>query len=315
MRTSFISTVFNEEKTIIKLLDSLLIQSRIPDEIIIVDGGSTDNTLSVISSFKSQISGKKIKFKIIQKKGNRSVGRNEAIRNTKGNIILCSDAGCVLDKNWVKNITKPFINSKCEVVAGYYKAKVTNVFEKCVVPYVLVMPDQVDPKNFLPATRSIAFKKEVWKKIGGFDKKFSHNEDYVFARKIKQHGFNIVFAKDAIAYWISRSSVIDAFVMFFRFALGDSEAEIYRPKVLFLFARYGIILILIFFGVLLKINNLIFLSIFLGVLYVLWSIIKNYKYVMDIRAIVILPVLQIISDIAVLLGTVIGIVSTLKASK
>src|SRR3989344_8122848 len=107
-KLSLIVTVLNEEKYIGKLIDSIAIQSKIPDEIVIADGGSTDNTLSVISNLKSQISNKGIKIKVIVKKGNRSVGRNEAIRISKGNIILSTDAGCTLDKNWVKNISAPF---------------------------------------------------------------------------------------------------------------------------------------------------------------------------------------------------------------
>src|SRR3989344_1640491 len=103
MKISFVTTVFNEEKTINKLLDSIKKQTVYPDEVIIVDGGSTDNTLSVISNFQFPISNKNVK--IINKEGNRSVGRNEAIRNSKGEVIAVSDAGCVLDRSWIKNIT------------------------------------------------------------------------------------------------------------------------------------------------------------------------------------------------------------------
>lgn len=320
MKVSFVATVFNEEEGLSDFLKSIFCQSRIPDEVIIVDGGSTDATASVISNLKSprlsgipqaagQISNKKIKFKIIIKKGNRAVGRNEAVKNASNEIIVCSDAGCVLDKNWVKNITKPFENPKVDVVAGYYEGEAGNIFQKCLVPYVLVMPDKVNENEFLPATRSMAFKKSIWKKAGEFNEKYSHNEDYVFANKLRSVGANIAFEKKAIVRWMPRDNLKDAFAMFYRFAKGDSESHIFRPKVALIFLRYilGFILLLSFF--LFKSYLILNMLYIMLIIYIVWSIIKNYKYVKDVRAIFLLPLIQIVSDTAVIMGTSRGIIS------
>ncbi len=186
MKISFIATVFNEQGSIIRFLESIFNQSIPPDEIIVVDGGSTDDTLSEISKFKFPQRKNNPNIKILFKKGNRSLGRNEAIKNAKGDVILSSDAGCVLEKDWVKEILKPFKNKNTDVVAGYYKSVAKNSFQKSLIPYVLVMPDNINENDFLPATRSMAFKKSIWKKAGGFDEKLSHNEDYAFANKLKE---------------------------------------------------------------------------------------------------------------------------------
>lgn len=310
MKVSFIATVFNEEGTINNFLKSIVLQSRLPDEIIIVDGGSSDRTVASIKYYVLSM-GKNFRntrFKVLIKKGNRAVGRNEAIKNSSNEIIICSDAGCVLDENWVKNIIKPFENTKVGVVAGYYKGDSKNIFQKSLIPYVLVMPDKISD-NFLPATRSMAFRKSIWKKAGEFPEEFSNNEDYVFAKKLKKIKAIIVFEKKAIVYWKPSNNIRDAFVMFYRFAKGDSESRILRPKVILIFVRYFVCLILLSLFFFLRsygILNALYIMLFL---YALWSIFKNYKYVKDIGAIFYLPLLQFISDIAVIYGTIAGLFS------
>lgn len=285
-----------------RLLESLANQSQQSDEIIIVDGGSSDKTLSLISK-------NKLKIKLFTKKGNRSIGRNEAIKHSTGDIIACSDAGNILDKDWLKNITAPFMDESVDVVAGYYKGSSENVFQKCLIPYVLVMPDKVDPDNFLPSTRSIAFRKEAWKKVGEFDEKYSHNEDYVFSRKLKKGGEKIIFAQNAIVYWLPRNNLRQSFHMFFRFAYGDTQADIFRPKVILLFIRYFIGFLLLGLYIIFK-STLILDSIFLIlILYMFWAIQKNYRYVLDSRALYILPMLQFTSDTAILSGTIIAVIA------
>lgn len=324
MKITLIVTVLNEEKYIEKLIDSITIQSRVPDEIIIVDGGSTDATASVISNFNHsassgqefQISNNKLRLKapeikLIIKKGNRAVGRNEGIKNSSGDIILSTDSGCVLDKNWVKNIIEPFSDSRVDVVAGYYKGLANNVFQKSLVPYALVMEDKIK-EEFLPATRSMAFRKEVWKKVGEFDESLSHNEDYAFALKLKESKFSIKFKKDAIVYWSPRKNLIDSFIMFFRFALGDIEANIIRAKVIFIFLRYIFALYLIPLNFIMKSFPLVVFTILLLFFYILWSIYKNYKYVKSYKAFFYLPLLQFISDTAVLLGTSLGLLKKIS---
>lgn len=306
MKITFITTILNEENSIEKLLQSLDLQTLKPDEIIIADGGSSDRTIAKLKTKNLKLK-KNIHLKIIIKEGNRSIGRNAAIKSSTGDIIVCSDAGCVLDKDWIKNITKPFEDPSVDVVAGYYKGIAGNVFQKCLIPYALVMPDRIDPNNFLPATRSVAFRKKVWEKVGGFEEKYSHNEDYVFARSLKKNDFNIVFEKSAIVSWYPPKSLKNAFVMFYRFAKGDSESKIYRPKALFVLIRYlnGILLVCLFL-----INHSPFLLFFLVLglfLYIAWAIVKNYKYVNNVLGFFYLPLLQFISDFAVISGTFLGL--------
>jgi glycosyltransferase involved in cell wall biosynthesis len=307
MKTTLITTIFNEEKNVGKFIDSILEQTELPDEVVIVDGGSKDKTLEIINK-KTKNALSKTKFYILIKKGNRSVGRNEAIKKASGDLILSTDAGCILDKNWVRNIIAPFRNKDVDVVAGYYKGIPRNVFQKCLIPYVLIMPDKINEENFLPATRSMAFKKSVWKKAGRFNEKFSHNEDFAFANKLKEINAKIVFAEGAVVNWIPRKNIKEAFIMFFRFALGDAQAIIFRDKVIYIFLRYLLAIYLLFIGIVFR--SVFFWSFYivLILIYIGWSIFKNYRYVGKYMGFVYLPLLQVNSDLAVMLGTIVGIV-------
>ncbi len=303
MKKSLIVTILNEEKNIASLLESVVQQKERPDEVIIVDGGSKDNTWKILKEYEEKYSF----IKPLRRRGNRSVGRNAAIEVARGDIILITDAGCVLDREWVKEITQPFSQKDVDIVAGYYKGTYSTPFQKALIPYVLVMPDKVDPETFLPATRSMAMRKKVWEDLGGFDEKYSHNEDYVFARKAKKLNKKIVFAENAITMWYPRTNAKEAFYMFYRFAYGDAEAGVIRPKVVLLFIRYIMAFILSVSTIVLRSEFLFYTLAILLLVYIIWAIMKNYSYVKIWQGLVLLPFIQFIADFAILKGTMKGL--------
>lgn len=298
MKVSVVVTVLNEKKSIGRLLRALVSQNKKPDEIIVVDGGSMDTTISKIKDEISKLQIKNLKFLI--RLGNRSIGRNHGINNAKNEIIAVTDAGGYPKKDWLEKITAPFTQRKIDVVSGYYKSLAKTPFEKCVTPYFLVMPDKIRPDmEFLPASRSVAFRKSVWKKTGGYPEEFFHNEDFVFDHNLKKAGAKFFFEPKAIVYCIPSKTLAEAAKKFFRYALGDAEAKINRPKVKFIFARYilGIVLLLFrYYNVLL----------FCVLLYFLWSWQKNFKYAKTWQSIFWLPVIQVIADLSVMSGFLAG---------
>jgi len=222
-KISLITTVLNEASTLEQFLNSVLKQTRKPDEFIIVDGGSKDNTVELIRTFARKHKTTKL---LIKPGITIGAARNLAIKMAKHEIIASTDAGSIAGEDWLKELTRPFTNALVEVSVGAYKPHSTNDFEyfqgKVIVPKV----NDIFMKPGRMSTRSLAFRKNVWEKIGGFAPEFGGKiggEDTLFATTLAQGDFRITFAPKAIVYWKMRPTLKGFFSQFYRYASGDNK--------------------------------------------------------------------------------------------
>ena len=218
-----IATVWNEAAEIDVLLDSLLRGSRIPDEIVIADGGSTDDTYGRLSKRAAADS----RIRALLAPGNRSVGRNAAVRAACHAIIACTDAGVEVDPEWLEWLVRPFENdSGVDVVAGFYRPVGATPFERAAGVVSAPSLSEVDLARFLPSTRSVAFRRAAFELVGGFDESLSHNEDTPFALALKREGRKFAFAPEAIVRWHPRGNLRAFMHQHRRFGTGDGESRV-----------------------------------------------------------------------------------------
>ncbi len=272
-------TVYNEGKTIKKEIESFLNQTRVPDEIIILDSLSKDNTVQIIKSFKSKI------IKIIEKKSDMGTARNIAIVKAKNEIILVTDGGCILDKNWVSEMMKPFEDNKADVVGGIFFPLAKNVFDKSQGAVICKSLEEIDEKKFMPSSRSLGFKKKVWKDVDGYPKHEIGGEDTRFVLNIIEKGYKITITKKAIVYWRMRS--LKSFIrQFYLYAKGEVRAgNLAFPRmrrVLIASIIFPIYFLSLFFTLLFFRVFFLFLF-FVPVLYFIYQGIKVSRKVNDIR--------------------------------
>lgn len=235
LKISVICTVLNEGESITRLLDSLAAQTRLPDEVIMVDGGSTDTTVDVIKTYQNRLP-----LRVLVEPGaNISRGRNVAISAAAGPIIAATDAGVRLAPDWLENLIAPFLTPEPPpAVAGFFIPDVETAFEVAMGATVLPLVTDVNPRTFLPSSRSVAFTKTAWQKAGGYPEWIDFCEDLIFDFRLMEKAGPFVFAPQAVARFKPRTSLKSFFRQYYLYARGDGKADLWRKRHAIRYATY-----------------------------------------------------------------------------
>ena len=245
MRVSVIATVYNEGDSIRTLMDSLVNQSRRPDEVIICDGGSRDGTVAILREYRNRLPG----LRVIEAAGaNISQGRNKAIAAAAGPIVATTDAGVRLDPRWLERLVAPLEAgghagpAGVKAVAGFFAPDVTGPFQMAMGATVLPLAEEVVPSEFLPSSRSMAFFKELWHRVGGYPEWLDYSEDLVFDLRIKAVAAEgkdaFAWTPDAVVYFRPRRTLRAFWQQYFCYARGDGKADLWRVRHAIRYATY-----------------------------------------------------------------------------
>lgn len=291
--------ILNEEKTIVNLLESFEKLTLYPKEIILVDGGSTDHTVEVITRYLEE---KKFPYQVqvmILSHALPGRGRNEGIHKTECSLIACTDAGGTVDRCWLEDLTSPLkADPSCEMVIGNCKSDTKNFFERCTF-YITI--EIVSRKQFIfLGGASIAFRRRLWEKVGGYPEHLYPCEDKDFLRKVKRRGFPVHFSEGAVVYWKSRATLWAFFNQYFLYGRGDGEGSFVRYRHLLRILFYGSVGVSWLWGE--KYIAMILLLGYLGPL-----TLRGGSKLKDLRVFLYLPILFLIKDLSQLLGYPVGI--------
>lgn len=142
---------------------------------------------------------RKVNFNIVQ-------GRNYAVKLAKYHLIASIDVGCHADRNWLRNLYLKWKESKADVVAGVFKPWIELEWDEregyFQVPDIRKLKD-----DWEPSSRSILFRKEIWKIVGGYPENTYTAEDTLFNKRLEKINAKYILSKDAIVYWKMRGSL------------------------------------------------------------------------------------------------------------
>ncbi len=176
MRTSVIIPAFNRASTLLRALDSVLKQDPLPEEVIIVDDGSTDGTKELVMK---RAKGE-IKY-LSQPNRGPAAARNLGIRTARSELIAFLDSDdewlagklaaqreyfqknpdvliCQTEEIWIRNGKRVNPMKKHKKYGGW-------IFEKCL-PLCIVSPS------------AVIMRREFFDRVGIFDESLPACEDY-----------------------------------------------------------------------------------------------------------------------------------------
>ena len=243
-------TVRNDRDGLRELMPALLAQSRQPDELVIVDGGSVDGTPDVLSEF--DLGGIDVRL-VVQPGANIAAGRNTAVRLARHERIALTDAGCRPEPQWLEALDRSLAGA--DLVGGIFVTDAKNEFERALAVTHYPVPEELDRtdrfdavshrlfgRHFLPyraGGRSMAFTRTTWAAVGGFPEVQYAGEEQAFALAVVDRGFVTRFEPAAAVHWRPPGTWGANARMFYRYCRGDVRSRGRRRHLLRLLAWAG----------------------------------------------------------------------------
>ncbi len=244
-------TVLNEETTLPAFIPTLLEQTYPPAEIVICDGGSTDNTLAILEELRNRSNETRESIRVLSLRGaNISEGRNAAIRETRHDFIAVTDSGIRLERDWLEQLAlvmeEGLADPDVKGVAGFFLPEVVGSFETALAGTTMPFRHDVDAKDFLPAGRSMLFRREAWEEVDGFPEWLDYCEDLVFDQQLEHLAQGrhraLPMAEFSIVRVRPRPNYRSFYKQYFLYARGDGKADLWGKRHL---VRYIVYLLLL----------------------------------------------------------------------
>lgn len=193
LKISIITVAYNSGNTIEDTIKSVLSQTYDNYEHIIVDGGSTDNTLEIIKQYEKKYDGK---LKYVSEKDNGIYdAMNKGIKMSTGDVIGLLNSDDVYNNNKVlEKISLIILNNKCDGIYGdltYYDSDLKIPKRKWITGEGRIK------SGWMMAHPTMYLKRKIYDKVGLYNTKYKIDADYDFIIRVtKNKIFNLIYIKE-----------------------------------------------------------------------------------------------------------------------
>jgi cellulose synthase/poly-beta-1,6-N-acetylglucosamine synthase-like glycosyltransferase len=310
-------TAKNAAGTIKKCIESLMKLNYKNYKVYVTDAYSTDGTWNILKKLKKKY---RKKLKIERVRGNIAKAHNYMIQRVKTKFIAMTDADCVVDKNWLRNLVSGFTSDDIVATAGFCSTpKTVNKLQK------LMGMELEDRFKHFPEfisrapTMNLCVRTNIAKKVR-FDERFDVAQETDWGYRLTKLG-KMRYVSNAVVYHFHRPTWKSFFIQQFRYgkympllylkhrrmATGDHISKpsmIFQEFVLLFFCSS--IFLSLFFKSFLTLSGIMILFLFILYLIDILRITRNVHYVFSFLT------LYTIRTIGWTLGLFIGIFKLLK---
>lgn len=246
MKVTVVMPVRNDAPQVDGTMESLFAQTRLPDEIVVADGCSTDDTIPRILAFANR----GVPIRVVR---NESLfcggGRNVATRAASHDVLVMLDLGNRADPKWLESMAKPFEEDpSVDYVGGVYYPLIESDYER-VSAAIIYFEDSLgltwtreelirNARVGLPGGLSMAYRRSIWERAGAFSEWARKGQDRLFSLRVRRIGGKIGMTIDAVMYHHMARSVREAFNKQFAYGVWTGRLGLPRPRFRRLFRTY-----------------------------------------------------------------------------
>jgi GT2 family glycosyltransferase len=307
----------NEGGRVDATLSSILSGSRPPDEIVVADGDSTDDTVARV--LRHQDRG--VPVRVVR---NESLyaggGRNRATAAAAHDLIVNMDFGNLATATWLEALVRPFEEDPdLDLLGGLHHPIVDTRFERvsgavvyledCLVPSMdRATIEALIPRDFVPGGMCMAYRRRAWERAGGFAEWARKGQDVLFGRRVRRVGGKVGYTLEAVVRHHMAASFRELWSRHYHYDLWSARTGLRRSRVKRLLGLYVAGLALCVAAI--TLSRWLFLPLLLGVAVYVYSaawrkldvVARVRKTTVDWMDRALAPAVLFVRDAAILLG-------------